>query len=92
MHPIFIDEGDGLTSQRWKGRECVRVLPSLMAHTIGYGMAVGAHNIVYVQIRMAGSTMFAWYRKQRCPQYYLCSDASERLYNVRLTWPGGTVL
>ena len=30
----FIDEGDGLTSER----ECVCVLPSLVAHTVGYKM------------------------------------------------------
>ena len=33
----FIDKGDDLTSQRQKGRECVRVLPSLVAYAIGYG-------------------------------------------------------
>ena len=35
--------------------------PNLVAHTIGYGMAVGAHNIVYVQTHLVGSTMFAWH-------------------------------
>ena len=34
----FIDEGDDLTSQRRKGRECVWVLPSLVAHVVGYGV------------------------------------------------------
>ena len=67
------------------------MLPSLVAHTIGYGMAVGAHNIVYVQTHLAGSTMFAWYGKRRHPQYCLYSDASGRLYRVRLTCPDGTV-
>ena len=38
----FIDEGDGLTS----GRERVRMLLSLVAHTGGYMMMVGAHNTV----------------------------------------------
>ena len=46
---------------REKERVCIRVLPSLVAHTIGYGMTIGAHNIVYVQTHLAGSTMFAWY-------------------------------
>ena len=50
---------------REKERECVCicVLPSLVAHTIGYGMAVSAHNTVYVQTHLAGSTKFAWYDK-----------------------------
>ena len=34
----FIDEGGGLTSQRRKWRECVRVLPNLVAHIVGYDM------------------------------------------------------
>ena len=41
----FIDEGDGLTSER----ECVRVLVSLVAHAIGYKMIVDAHNTVNVR-------------------------------------------
>ena len=55
----FILERDGLTSQRERESVCIRVLPSLVAHTIGYGMAVGAHNTIYVQTHLAGSTMFA---------------------------------
>ena len=38
----FIDEGDGLTSER----ERVRVLLSPVAHAGGYKMMVGAHNTV----------------------------------------------
>ena len=38
----FIDEGDGLTSER----ERVCMLLSLVAHAGGYKMMVGAHNIV----------------------------------------------
>ena len=38
----FIDEGDGLTSER----EGVRMLLSLATHAGGYKMMVGAHNIV----------------------------------------------
>ena len=41
----FIDEGDGLTSER----ERVRMLLSLVAHAIGYGMIVGTHNTVNVR-------------------------------------------
>ena len=39
----FIDEGDGLTSER----ERVRMLLSLVAYAGGYKMMVGAHNIVH---------------------------------------------
>ena len=38
----FIDEGDGLTSDR----ERVRMLLSLVAHAGGYMRMVGAHNTV----------------------------------------------
>ena len=38
----FIDEGDGLTSER----ERIRMLLSLVAHTDGYQIMVGAHNTV----------------------------------------------
>ena len=38
----FIDEVDGLTSER----ERVCMLLSLVAHASGYGMMVGAHNTV----------------------------------------------
>ena len=77
---------------RKRERECIRVLPSLVAHTIGYGMVVGAHNTIYVQTHLAGSTMFVWYGKRRRPQYYLYYDASSKLHRVRLTCPDGTVL
>ena len=73
-------------------RVCICVLPSLVAHTIGYGMAVSALNTVYVQTHLAGSTMFAWYIKRRHLQSCLCFDASGRIYNARLAWSGGTVL
>ena len=77
---------------RERERECIRVLPNLVAHTIGYGMVVGAHNIVYVQTHLVGSTMFIYYDKQRRPQYCLYFDASGRLYRVRLTCLDGSVL
>ena len=41
---IFIDEGDGLTSER----ERVRKLLSLVVHAVSYKMIVGAHNTVDV--------------------------------------------
>ena len=32
-----------------KERECIRVLPSLVAHAVGYDMVVDVHNTVYVR-------------------------------------------
>ena len=55
-------------------------------------MAVGAHNTIYVQTHLAGSTMFALYGKRQHLLYCLCSGASGRLYRVRPTCPDGTVL
>ena len=46
----FIDEGDGLTSER----EGVRLLLSLVAHADGYRMMVGAHNTVGCQMHVGG--------------------------------------
>ena len=43
----FIVERDGLTSQRERERECIRVLPSLVTHAFGYRMAASTHNTVY---------------------------------------------
>ena len=50
----FIDEGDGLTSER----ERVRMLLSLVAHTGGYRMMVGAHNILECQMHVGGCVFF----------------------------------
>ena len=46
----FIDEGDGLTSER----ERVRMLLSLVAHAGGYRTMVGAHNTVECQMHVGG--------------------------------------
>ena len=40
--PPFIDEGDGLTSER----ERARMLLSLVTHADGYWMFVGTHNTI----------------------------------------------
>ena len=77
---------------REKERECVRMLPSLVAHAVGYETVIDAHNNVYVQTHLAGSTLFAWYGKRRRLQYCLCSETLGRLHSARLAWPGGTVL
>ena len=52
----FIDEGDGLTSER----ERVRMLLNLVAHTGRYRMMVGAHNTVGCQMHVGGYVVFVW--------------------------------
>ena len=63
---LFIDEGDGLTSER----EGVRSLLSLVAHTNGYRTMVGAHNTVECQMHVGGCVVFFGYgRHRRLPHY-----------------------
>ena len=50
----FIDEGNGLTSER----ERVRMFLSLVAHANGYIMIVGAHNTVGCQMHVGGCVVF----------------------------------
>ena len=57
----FIDEGDGLTSER----ESVRMLLSLVAHADGYRMMVGAHNTVECQMHVGGCVVFFGYGRHR---------------------------
>ena len=62
----FIDEGDGLTSEK----ERVRMLLSLVAHVGGHRMIVGAHNTVDVtiecQMHVGGYVVFFKYGRCRC--------------------------
>ena len=60
----FIDEGDGLTSER----ERVRMLLILVAHTGGYRMMIGTHNTVEYQMHVGGYVVFFGYgRRWRLP-------------------------
>ena len=68
------------------------MLPSLVTHAVRSKTVVGAHNTVYVQMHVAGSTVLAWYGKRRRLQYFLCSDTPGRLHSAHLAWPGGTIL
>ena len=68
------------------------MLPSLVVHVVGYETVVGIHNIVYVQMHVASSTVFAWYGKCRYLQYCLGSDMPGRLHSTYLAWPISTVL
>ena len=68
------------------------MLTSLVAHAVGYETVVDAHNTVYVQMHVTGSTVFAWYGKCQRLQYYLGSDTPRSLHSAHLAWPGGTIL
>ena len=57
----FIDEGDGLTSER----EGAHLLLSLVAHVGGYRMMVGAHNIVGCQMHVGGYVVLFGYGRCR---------------------------
>ena len=60
----FIDEGDGLTSER----ERVRMFLSLVAHAGGYRMMVGAHNTIECQMHLGGCVvLFEYDRRRRLP-------------------------
>ena len=54
---------------REKERDIIRVLPSLVAHAIGYETIVDVHNTVHARTCLAGFTVFAWYGKCRRPQH-----------------------
>ena len=57
----FIDEGDGLTSER----ERVRMFLSLVAHADEYGMMVGAHNTIGCQMHVGGYVALFGYGRCR---------------------------
>ena len=78
----FIDEGDGLTSER----ERVRMLLSLVAQADGYKMIVGAHNTIDVRRMWEVFTVVTRYGKCRRPQDCGCPDACGRPYRVCLVW------
>ena len=62
----FIDEGDGLTSER----ERVHMLLSLVAHAGGYKTMVGAHNTIECQRHMGGC--FVLFGYGRCRYLLYC--------------------
>ena len=74
----FIDEGDGLTSER----ERVRMLLSLVAHADGYRMMVGAHNTVGCQKHMGGYIVLFRYGRCRYLLYYRCLEACVGFHHV----------
>ena len=62
----FIDEGDGLTSER----EGIRLLLSLAAHAGGYKTMVGAQNTIECQMHVGGCVVF--FRYGRCRYLLYC--------------------
>ena len=61
----FIDEGDGLRSER----ERVRLLLSHVAHVGGYRTMVGAHNTIGCQMHVGGHVVLFEYGRYRYLQY-----------------------
>jgi len=61
----FIDEGDGLISER----ERVRMLLNLVAHAGRYRMMVGTHNTVGCQMHVGGYVILFWVWQMSVPVY-----------------------
>ena len=82
----FIDEGDGLTSERESVCVCYLVLLPMSSGTRRF---VSAHNTIDAQMHVVGSIVFLWYGKcWRLPYCRTnvgahntvhCSDMSRRL-------------
>ena len=66
----FIDEGDGFTSERVR----VRMLPSLVAHTGGYKIMVGAYNTIDITIECQRGRA-AFFRDGGCRYLQILFDA-----------------
>ena len=62
----FIDEGDGLTSER----ERVSMLLSLVAHADRYRMMAGAHNTIGCQMHVGDYVVFVWVWQMSVPTKY----------------------
>ena len=61
----FIDEGDGLTSER----ERLCMLLSIVAHAGGYRRMVGAHNTVGCRLYVGGYVVLFWVWQMSTPAY-----------------------
>ena len=67
--PFYRWRGWHYKLERKRERERVRVLPSRVAHAIGYETIISAHNTAHAQMHLTGFTVFAWYGKCRRLQY-----------------------
>ena len=74
----FIDEGDGLTSER----ERIHMLLGLVAHVGGYRMMVGAHNTVECQMHVGGGVVFFGYGRRRRLPHCRYLEACKGFYHV----------
>ena len=74
----FIDERDGLTSER----ERVRMLLILVAHAGGYMIMVGTHNTVGCQMHMGGSFILVWVWQMSVPAYTVDAQRHVRSFTI----------
>ena len=72
-HPLFIDKGDGFTSERVR----VRMLLSFVAHADRYKIMVGTYNTidVTVECHMHVGGRVAFFRNGRCRYLQILFDA-----------------
>ena len=68
-----------------KERECIHVLPSLVAHAVGYEMAVSAHNTVYALTCLKGCKVSV-YHSLVAPSCRCAGYGKVRSSVLRLTW------
>ena len=74
----FIDEGDGLTSER----ERVRMLLNLVAHAGRYRMMVGTHNTVGCQMHVGGYVVFVRVWQMSVPAYIVDAQRHVRSFTM----------
>ena len=74
----FIDEGDGLTSER----ERVRMLLCLFSHASGYRMMVGAHNTVGCWMHVGGYVVLFWVSQMSVPAYTVDAQRHMRSFTM----------
>ena len=74
----FIDEGDGLTSER----ERVCKLLSLVAHAGGYMMMVGAHNTVWMLDARGRLRRLVWVWQMSVPTYTVGAQRHLRSFTM----------
>ena len=74
----FIDEGDGLTSER----ERVCMLLSLVAHAGGYTRMVRAHNTVGCRLYGGGYVVLFWVWQMLVPAYIVNAQRHLRSFTM----------
>ena len=74
----FIDEGDGLTSER----EVVCLLLSLATNNGGYMMMVGAHNTIGCWMHVGGYIILFWVWQMSVPTYIVDAQRHVRSFTM----------